>query len=207
MVINLISKTLRFCLPAILILCVMASAGCVRSNQGPDATPTVQATATVTPVPTVTPAPVDPTVERQYQYIEYLYSGIEGHNRGIGKLRQAQMAANESDWKNASVIVLEAKQYMENAGADFKAMEPYAMYPDETNLSKKWYQTTEYAAKGYSFMSDAFLEREFQDSRDTPNYVKYNYYVEQANHYNDLSQQIRIEAEKLQNSINATRPR
>ncbi|MCD1295244.1 hypothetical protein CUJ83_09560 [Methanocella sp. CWC-04] len=203
--INLTSKTIRLTFITLTIIAFILSAGCVGYLKNPiKSTPTPAPTVTATPSPEPTKKPVNETVERHYQYIEKFYAGIEKFNRGIDFIYKSQSYANDMDWNNASSYALKARDSMEDAKVLFKDMEQYALNDNELRLSQKWYETADHSSVCYGYHSDAYIEHEFQDSKETPNYIKFNYYVEQANHYNSLAQQSRMQAEELQSGVNTT---
>jgi hypothetical protein len=192
----------------IALIPLIFTSGCIEywKDQFVTSIPTPTPVTTITPTPTITPTskPINDTIEKKYLFVEKFYAGIEEYNKGINAAMESQSMANASLWKNASEKVLIAKSHMEKSMAFFKEMEQYVTYKDELNLSQKWHETAEQTSKSYAFQSDAYIERAFQDSRPNPNYIKFNYYVEQANLYNSLAMASRMQAEKIQSGINMT---
>lgn len=188
-----------------IIAAVLAGAGCT-SPQGtatPSPTPAPTATPAPTPTPTATPVPGNQTLERQYQYVERFNSGVDHYNSGIALMKDANNTAVAGDHVNASRIMLQAKDRMDAATEEFKAMKQYAGTPTETSFSEKWAEVAGYESMSAQNASEAFAEYANEKNRPqgSQNLVKYNYYVQQANHYGSLATESRRQADALQSTI------
>ncbi|WP_148266491.1 hypothetical protein [Methanocella arvoryzae] len=208
-------RALRITTVALLFVIIVALSGCTVLKEQPQQ-PTPAPTATSAPVPSKTPTVVptatavpgpatNATVEQQYKYTEMLQSGIDKYNAGIIYMDEAQrLAHNQSDWSNASSMMLKAKERMEAARADFETMGGFSINQDEVLLSEKWVQTANYSAASMEYASLAYAEMADQIATKGPgnvNPVKYNSFVRQANDYNALAMQSRNEAEALEKNL------
>jgi hypothetical protein len=182
-----------------MIMAVLAIAGCT-SPQG-TATPSPAPAPTATPSPAVTPVPGNQTVEREYQYMERFYSGIDHYNSGITLMREANNTSVTGDYTNASKQMLVAKDRMDAASQDFLAMKQYAGSSTEISLSEKWAEVSGYESMSFQNASDAFAEYASEHSRPNPNLIRYNNYIAQANHYSSLASESRKQADALQNTL------
>ncbi len=151
-------------------------------------------------MPMVTSTPINETVERQYMYAEMLMAGIGHYNEGIRAFNSSRLAADSSDWQNATRDIGKAKTCMEEARLDFLGMKPYAMTPEEIMLSVKWNDTAFYQVQAFDYVNFSYQEGAYQASRSfaEQNPVKYNYYVSQANYFISLALQSKAEAEDLE---------
>jgi hypothetical protein len=185
-----------------MITAVLAIAGCT-SPQG-TATPS----PVPSPVPSPTPVPGNQIVEREYQYVERFYSGIDHYNSGIELMRAANNTSVSGDYTNASRQMLLAKDRMDAASEDFRAMKHYAGSSTETSLSDKWVEIADYESMSFQNASDAFSEYAFQMTRpkELQNLLRYNNYVEQANHYSALALEVRKQADALQSTMTFMAP-
>ncbi|OPY30238.1 MAG: hypothetical protein A4E28_00353 [Methanocella sp. PtaU1.Bin125] len=192
-----------FALMMIAIAAVLAVAGCASPTATPVPSPTATpaATPTATPVPTATPAPGNQTVERQYQYVERYNSGINNYNLGITYKMEANSTANAGNYTNASLIMLQAKDRMDAALADFLSMKQYAGSSTEISFSEKMAEVARYQSLSLQNASDAFIEYANETGRPNPNLVRYNSYIQQANHYNSLAVNSLREADALQSTL------
>ncbi len=188
------------------IAAVLIIAGC--TSPSPTATPSPAPSPTVTPSPTPTPVPGNQTAEREYQYVERFYSGIDHYNSGITLMRDANNTSVTGDYTNASKQMLVAKDRMDAAAEDFKAMKQYAGSSTETSLSDKWEEIADYESMSFQNASDAFSEYAYQKTRpaEQQNLVKYNNYVAQANHYSSLAIEVRKQADALQSTLTFMAP-
>ncbi len=160
-------------------------------------------TSTPTPVPSLpaaqTPLPINQAIERQYMFVEKLNSGLEHYNSGIMAMNRSRELADQHDWSNATIQIEMAIEYMGQARSSFIDMKRYAFTADEANLSEKWNQTAYYEAKAFEFVNLSYQEDAYQSSRGSEaNYIKYNYYVSQANYYIGLAKSCKEEAEELE---------
>ncbi|WP_174591101.1 hypothetical protein [Methanocella conradii] len=191
-------KLARLLLAALLVATVL-SAGCVGlirdTYKSLVSTPTPTSSLPIT----LTPIPINQAIERQYMFAEKLNSGLEHYNSGIMAMNRSRELADQHDWSNASIEIGMAKAYMEQARASFLDMKRYAFTADEANLSEKWNQTAYYEAKAFEFVNLSYQEDAYQSSRgDEANYIRYNYYVSQANYYLGLAKACKAEAEELE---------
>ncbi len=182
-----------------MIATVLAIAGCT-SPQG-TATPTPAASPTVTPSPTATPVPANQTVEREYQFVERFYSGIDHYNSGITLMRSANNTSLTKDYTNASREMLLAKDRMDAASEDFRAMKQYAGSSTEISLSEKWAEAAGYESMSFQNASDGFAQYAYEFSRPNPNLVKGNFYLDQASYYSSLALESRRQADALQSTL------
>jgi|GEM_PF-5894157 len=184
---------------AVLILVVL-NAGCVGfwRDSYKDLTSTPGPSATVQP--SVTSMPVNQTIERQYLYVDKLDSALDNYNNGIAALNESKRASQASDWTNASLDIQAAQTFMEQARNDFIGMRAYAATSNEMNLSNKWNDTTYFYMQAFYYANLSYQESAYQAGRSTPNYIKQNYYVQQANFYSQLAQESREEAIAIERS-------
>lgn len=208
-------KALKITTAALILVVIVALSGCTVLKEqfvkppSPTATtvPVPSKTPTVAPVVSAVPGTtINSTVERQYQYTGKLQSGIDKYNAGIMYMADAQeLAHNKSDWSNASSMMETARDRMDRAKADFKAMENLSLNQDEVLLSKAWADTADYSSTSVGYASQAYKEMAYQLSVTGPggsiNPVKYNGYVKEANNYNSLAMQSRNEAEALEKNL------
>lgn len=131
-------------------------------------------------------------------YAEKINLGIDNYNLAINALNQSKLAADRSDWTNASLKVQDARDYMEQARQNFQDMKAYAQTPDEVNLSEKWNETAYNYEQAFDYVNASIQENAYQATRSTPNYVKVNYYVQQANFYINQAKSTKAEAEQLE---------
>lgn len=181
-----------------LLVVIVSSAGCVGfwRDAYKSLNPAPVPSATTSPVEAS--APVNQTIERQYMYADMLNSGLAAYNNGIIALNQSKDASNRSDWSNASIDVLNAEAYMKQASDAFLGMRQYAATPYEVNLSAKWNDTAYYYIQTFEYANLSYNEQAYQASRVLPNYVKLNYYIQQANFYSALASKSREEAIDLE---------
>jgi len=196
------TRLIAFAVAITVIVVALIVAGCTTTST-PTPTPTPSPTATPTPAPTATPTPVpaNQTAENTYQLVERYAAGIENHNNGIGFVKTAQDLFNESDYTNSSSYMDKAADKMDAAKVDFESMLWYASTSQQTLLSQKWTEASDLYAKSYRNASLAYKEYASEYNRPTPNYVKYEYYIQLAQQYNDQATVIRKEAETIGNSI------
>jgi hypothetical protein len=196
------TRLMAFALAITVIVVAMIMAGCTTtSTLTPVSTPTPAPSATPTPLPTATPVPANQTVEKTYQLVERYAAGIENHNDGVGFVKTAQNLFNESDYSNASSYMDRAADKMDAAKVNFESMLWYASSPQQTLLSQKWTEAADLYAKSYRNASLAYKEYASEHNRPTPNYVKYQYYIQLAQQYNDQATAIRKEAETIGNAM------
>jgi hypothetical protein len=174
------------------------SAGCVGFLR--DSYKDVVTTLTPTPTApvTVTPVPINQTIERQYMFADKLYTGLEYYNDGIRAMTESKNSSERSDWSNATLQAGMAKMYMEQARVSFIGMKPYAITPEELNLTEKWNETAYYEGIACDYMNQSYAEWVFQASRTPQNLIKYNDFVRQANYYIGLAKASKAEAEALE---------
>lgn len=191
---------------AITVMAVaLVVAGCTTTST-PTPTPTQAPTATPTPAPTVTATPINTTLENMYQLVEHYSTGIEVYNSGVGYANSGKNLINASDFVNASQYYKTAGDRMAAASSGFQAMLPYASTPQEISLSQRWTEAADLYAKSYQNASLAYNEYASEQGRQTPNYVKYQYYVQLAQQYNDQAAEIRQLAEALGDTMTFTVP-
>lgn len=191
-------KSTRLLLLAILILAIL-NAGCIGfirdSYRNYTSTPAPSATLPGTPTTT----PINQTIERQYLFAERLNSGLVSYNNGIITGNASKKAADAQDWQNATLEIGMAKAYMEQASAAFIGMRPYAVTPDEINLSIKWNETVSHQIQAFEYMNLSYQETAYQSARGAEaNYIKQTYYAGQANMYIGLARASREEAIALE---------
>jgi hypothetical protein len=141
-----------------------------------------------------------------YQYIEQYSIGIDDYNSGVGYVNSGKNLINASDFANASQYYKIAADRMVVARSDFQAMLPCADTPEQISLSQKWTEAADYYAMSYQNASLAYSEYAYEHVRPNPNYVKYQYYTQLAQQYNDLAAESRKQAEALGNSMTFTVP-
>jgi hypothetical protein len=188
----------RLLLAGLLVALVLAS-GCVGLIR--DTYKSLTSTPTPMPSPQAvqTPVPISQAIERQYMFVEKLNSGLEHYNSGIRAMNRSRELADQHDWSNATLEIGMAKEHMEQARSSFMDMKRYAYTADEANLSEKWNQTAYYEAKAFEFVNLSYQEDAYQTSRGSEaNYIRYNYYVSQANYYIGLAKACKEEAEALE---------
>jgi hypothetical protein len=194
------TRLMAFAVAITVIVVAMIVAGCTTTSTPtptPVPTPTPAPSATPTPVPTATPVPANQTVENTYQFVERYAVGIENHNNGVGFVKTAQNLFNESDYTNASSYMDKAADRMDAAKANFESMLWYASTSEQTLLSQKWTEAADLYAKSYRNASLAYKENAYESTKQTPNYVKVNYYMQLAQQYNDQATEVRKEAETI----------
>jgi hypothetical protein len=191
------SKLMALILAVSAVTVAMLVAGCTTP------TPTPAPTATPSPSPSPSPAPTMSPVDREYQFVERLSVGINDYNTGVGFVTTAKNLFNQSDYTNASQYMKMAGDRMDVAKGDFTAMRTYASTLQEVNLSNKWMETAELYSKSYHNASEAYSEYGYQMSRpaENRNYVKYDYYVQQANYYNAVADESRKQADAILKAI------
>ena len=207
-------KALKITTAALILVIMVALSGCtvLKEQFGtpiPTATTAPVPSKTPTVAPAVSPVPgptTNSTVEQQYQYTGKLQSGLDKYNAGVLYMADAQeMAHNKSDWSNASRLMEQAKDRMDSAKVDFKAMENLSVNQDEVLLSKAWADTADYSSTSVGYASQAYKEMAYQLSVTSPggtiNPVKYNSYVQEANKYNSLAMQSRNDAEGMEKNL------
>ncbi len=173
------------------VFAIITTVGCVNlckeTTTGVTSTPTV----TPTPAPTIIVTPtlpaVNATIERQYNYVDRINAGINDYNTGIQNMKIAQAAYNNSQYTNASQTIEIAINNMNDAKAQFNAMQQYASTDTEYNLSGKWYETANFYSICFNYMDQGFQELKNQSARESPNYIKERFYFEEAQYYNDLA--------------------
>lgn len=184
------SRLMATALTLSVLAAAMIVAGCAGTGS-PTPTPAPSATPTPTPAPTISP------VDREYQYVERLQSGVDHYNSAVEFMRTGKNLTNASDYTNASRYMLMSSDRMGSASSDFVASLQFASSPQEISLSRKWAETANYSAMSYQNASDAYGEYAYQIARPTPNLVKYNYYVDQANYYSGLAAESRRQVDAL----------
>jgi hypothetical protein len=189
---------MAFALAITVIVVAMIVAGCSTTSTP---TPTPTPSATPTPVPTVTTTPANETLENTYQLVEQYAAGIEKYNIGVGFVKTAQSLFNESDYMNASSYMDKAADKMDAAMVNFESMLWYTTTSQQTLLSQKWTYAADLYGKSYRNASLAYKEYANEHSRPTPNYVKYQYYIQLAQQYNDQATEIRKQAETIGNGM------
>jgi hypothetical protein len=197
------SRLMAFALAITVIAVALVVAGCTTTSTP---TPTPAPTATPTPAPTVTATPINKTLENMYQLVEHFSAGIDVYNSGVGYADSGKNLINESDFVNASQYYKTAADRMTVASSDFQAMRPYAFTPQEISLSQRWAETADLYAMSYQNASLAYNEYASEQGKQTPNYVKYQYYVQIAQQYNDRAAESRQLAEALADSMTFTVP-
>jgi hypothetical protein len=184
-----------------LIVIVVMNAGCVgfvRSTyQSLVSTPTPTPVSVTQPTPTLTP--VNQTVQMEYLFMENMNTGLSSYNNGIIAMNDSRNASERKDWSNASSDIWFAKSYMDQAQQAFNSMVQYASTQDEVSLSNEWNATAYYYSMAFGFVNQSYTEGAYQENRSSPNYVMYNYYVEQANNYITQAVNSREEAIALEN--------
>jgi hypothetical protein len=188
------------------IVAVLAIAGCTSPRPTATPTPTPAPTPSPTATPTPTPVPGNQTAEKQYQYVERFYSGIEHYNAGISLMRDANNTSVSGDYTNASQKMQLARDRMDAATQDFTAMRQYASTPTEITLGERWAEASDYESMSFQNASDAFAEYAREKDRPTPNLVKYNYYIAEANRYSAMALESRKQADALQATMTFTVP-
>lgn len=152
----------------------------------------------VTLQPTVTVTPLNQTIDRQYMYADKLNTALEYYNNGITSMNESKKAADRLDWTNATIDIQSAKANMEQARSEFAGMKQYAATPNEINLSAKWNETAYYYLLAFDYINQSYQENAYQDTRSSPNYIKLNYYIGQANYYIGLARNSMQEAIDLE---------
>ncbi len=185
-----------------MIMAVLVIAGCT----SPPSTATPSPTPAPTAPPSATPSPGNQTIEREYQFVERFNSGIEHYNAGIGLMKQANSTAAAGDHANASQTMLLARDRMDSATDDFRAMKQYAGSATEISFSDKWVEIAGDQSMSFQNASDAYAEYAVEKGRPNPNLVKYNGYVAQANYYSALAVETRKQADALQSMITFMAP-
>ena len=175
-------------------------------NEHTDAHATPAPTATPTPAPTASPTPTNQTLENMYQFVEKYSAAIDVYNSGVGYANSAKNLLNASDFSNASQYYKIASDRMALASSDFQAMLPYAATPQEISLSQQWTDAADLYAMSYQNASLAYSEYAYEHTRPTPNYVKYQYYTQLAQQYNDQGSESRLQAEAIGNGMTFTVP-
>ena len=87
---------------------------------------------------------------------------------------------------------------MGQARGEFLGMKQYAATPNEISLADKWNETVYDYLQAFDYMNQSFQENAYQSGRSSPNYVKANYYVGQANSYILLARSSMQEAISLE---------
>ncbi len=184
------------------VFAIVATMGCVNlckeTTTGVTSTPTITPTPAPTTVGTPTLPTVNETIERQYNYVDRINAGINEYNTGIQNMNSAQAAYNDSQYTNASQIIRNAINNMDNAKAQFNAMQQYASTDTEYNLSGKWYETANYYSICYNYLDQGYQELQNQSTRNPPNYIKERFYFGEAQYYNDLAKQSFNQAKDLE---------
>jgi hypothetical protein len=192
------SRLMAFALTIAVIVIAMIVAGCTTTGTP---APTQAPSATPTPVPPATPTPANQTVDKTYQLVERYAAGIDDYNTGVGFVNTSMSLFNASDYANASSYMDMAADKMAAAKTEFEAMLWYASTSQETLLSQTWTDTADLYGKSYQNASLAYKEYAYEHTRPTPNYVKYEYYIQLAQHYNDLAADSRKQAEAIGNGM------
>lgn len=187
---------------ATVVIAIIATAGCVnlckQTTTGVTITPTATATAVPTTVVTPTLPAVNDTIEKQYNYVDKINAGINEYNTGIQNMKLAQAAYNDSQYTNASQTIRAAIVNMDNAKAQFTAMQQYASTDTEYNLSGKWYETANYYSICFNYLDQGYQELLNQSTHVPPNYIKERFFFEEAQYYNDLANQSFGQAKDLE---------
>jgi hypothetical protein len=197
------SRLMAFALAISVMAVAIIVAGC--STTGTP-TPPPTPSATPTPAPTASPTPANQTLENMYQFVERYSTGIDDYNSGVGFVNSAKNLINASDFANASQYYKMAGDRMVVARGDFQAMLPFAATAQQTLLSQQWTEAADYYAMSYQNASLAYNEYASEHSRPNPNYVKYQYYTQIAQQYNDLASASRLQAEAIGNGMTFTVP-
>ena len=155
---------------AMVVFAIVATMGCVNlckeTTTGVTSTPTITPTPAPTTVVTPTLPAVNDTIERQYNYVDRINAGINEYNTGIQNMNSAQAAYNNSQYTNASQTIRIAINNMDNAKAQFNAMQQYASTDTEYNLSGKWYETANYYSICYNYLDQGYQELQNQSTRN-----------------------------------------
>jgi hypothetical protein len=187
---------------AMVVLSIVTTMGCVnlckQTTTGVTSTPTVTATPAPSTVVTPTLPAVNDTIERQYNYVDKINAGINEYNAGIQNMKLAQAAYNSSQYTNASQTIEIAINNMNNAKAQFNAMQQYASTDAEYNLSGKWYETANYYSICFNYLDQGYQELLNQSTQVPPNYIKERFYFDEARYYNDLANQSFGQAKDLE---------
>ncbi len=184
------------------VFAIVATMGCVNlckeTTTGVTSTPTITPTPAPTTVATPTLPAVNDTIERQYNYVDKINVGINEYNAGIQNMNSAQAAYNDSQYINASQTIKIAIDHMDNAKAQFNAMQQYASTDTEYNLSGKWYETANYYSICFNYLDQGYQELQNQSTHVPPNYIKERFYFGEAQYYNDLAKQSFNQAKDLE---------
>ncbi|HEY3422423.1 MAG TPA: hypothetical protein VGK13_04630 [Methanocellaceae archaeon] len=187
---------------AMVVFAIIATAGCVnlckQTTTGVTSTPTITPTPVPTTVATPTLPAVNDTIEKQYNYVDKINAGINEYNAGIQNMKLAQAAYNGSDYNNASQTIHIAINNMNNAKAQFNAMQQYASTDSEYNLSGKWYETANYYSICFNYLDQGYQEFQNQSTHVPPNYIKERFFFEEAQYYNGLANQSFSQAKELE---------